>query len=230
VRSLVHHSDQGVQYVSREYRKFLQKCGIFASVSRPGTPLDNASCESFMRTLKREEIRAGELQSLEELRRNISVFIDRYYNQQRLHSALGYRPPQEFEDVSNSGGSKFPSAGAILNLFAVYAEIAQDIRLTTNSYLKLIEGLRPEPEFMVGVPTKLSQRRGSPHGRVPKCAHAAIRYLRGIVIERACQLHPLVQSCQTTIQESPIRLSRRYGFEFNFLGVLQSGHSTCSSS
>lgn len=113
---LVHHSDQGVQYVSSDYRKLLQKHHMFASVSRPRSPLDNASCESFMRTLKREEIRAGVFQSLEELRRNIAAFIERYYNGQRLHSALGYRPPQEFEESADFSGTAFPSSGAILNL------------------------------------------------------------------------------------------------------------------
>jgi putative transposase len=84
---LVHHSDQGIQYVSSDYRNPLQKHGIFPSISRPRTPLDNARCESFMRTLKREEIRVGAFQSLEELRGSIETFIERYYKAQRLHSA-----------------------------------------------------------------------------------------------------------------------------------------------
>jgi putative transposase len=111
-----HHSDQGVQYTSGDYRGLLQKRGMFPSVSRPGTPLDNASCESFMRTLKREEIQVGVFQSLEDLRRNIETFIERYYNGQRLHSALGYQPPDEYESSANSGGAALLSKGAILNI------------------------------------------------------------------------------------------------------------------
>jgi len=113
---LVHHSDQGIQYRSSDYRNLLKKHGMFLSVSRPRTPLDNASCESFMRTLKREEIQVGVFQSLEELRTNIKTFIECYYNGQRLHSALGYRPPEEFEESFDSGASALPPNGAILNI------------------------------------------------------------------------------------------------------------------
>jgi transposase InsO family protein len=94
---LVHHSDQGVQYLQASYLRTLRKHGIVASVSRPGTPGDNANCESFFRTLKCEEIRAREYRDLEDLRLNVSAFIECYYNERRLHSALGYLPPAEFE-------------------------------------------------------------------------------------------------------------------------------------
>src|SRR3989441_8184368 len=67
------------------------------SMSRPANPYDNASCESFMKTLKREEIYANKYDDLEHLRANIEEFIEEYYNRQRLHSALGYRSPEEFE-------------------------------------------------------------------------------------------------------------------------------------
>ena len=67
------------------------------SMSRPANPYDNASCESFMKTLKREEIHARRYDNLEHLRANIEEFIEAYYNRQRLHSALGYRSPEEFE-------------------------------------------------------------------------------------------------------------------------------------
>jgi transposase InsO family protein len=111
---LVHHSDQGIQYVSSDYRNLLRKHGIFPSISRPRTPLDNAKCESFMRTLKREEIRVGAFQSLEELRGSIEAFIECYYNGQRLHSALGYLSPGEFEKSADSAGTTLPSNCAIL--------------------------------------------------------------------------------------------------------------------
>jgi putative transposase len=94
---LVHHSDRGVQYASDEYVQVLQEHRMIPSMSRPANPYDNASCESFMKTLKREEIYANDYVDLEHLRRNIEAFIDDYYNRCRLHSALGYQPPEEFE-------------------------------------------------------------------------------------------------------------------------------------
>ena len=102
---LVHHSDRGVQYLHASYVATLRKYGIVASVSRPANPGDNANCESFFRTLKREEIRAKEYGSVEELRMKISRFIDSYYNRKRLHSALGYRSPAEFEKVTAIAGT-----------------------------------------------------------------------------------------------------------------------------
>jgi len=88
---LVHHSDRGLQYARGEYVALLEKFGIVASMSRPANPYDNASCESFMKTLKREEIYANRYEDLEHLRTNIEGFIEQYYNRQRLHSALGHR-------------------------------------------------------------------------------------------------------------------------------------------
>jgi putative transposase len=94
---LVHHSDRGVQYASAEYGKVLDEHRIIASMSRLANPWDNAKCESFMKTLKQEEIRASEYRDLEHLRKNVTAFIEGYYNGQRLHSALGYQTPEEFE-------------------------------------------------------------------------------------------------------------------------------------
>jgi transposase InsO family protein len=96
---LVHHSDRGVQYASAEYVEVLDQHGIVPSMSRPANPYDNASCESFIKTLKREEIYANTYRDLEELHANIEAFIEQYYNRYRLHSALGYRPPEEFEQL-----------------------------------------------------------------------------------------------------------------------------------
>ncbi len=96
---LVHHSDRGVQYASGEYVKALQKQQMVPSMSRPANPYDNASCESFLKTLKREEIYANEYRDLDHLRANLEAFIEQYYNRCRLHSALGYRPPEEFEQA-----------------------------------------------------------------------------------------------------------------------------------
>lgn len=94
---LVHHSDRGVQYASREYVALLEKHQMVASMSRPGNPYDNARCERFMQTLKQEEIHASAYRDLPHLRENLGDFIERYYNRKRLHSALGYRTPEEFE-------------------------------------------------------------------------------------------------------------------------------------
>jgi transposase InsO family protein len=94
---LVHHSDRGVQYASLEYVAVLQEHQIIGSMSRSAYPYDNARCESFMRTLKREEIHCRRYSTMDELRSNLEQFIECYYNQERLHSALDYRSPAEFE-------------------------------------------------------------------------------------------------------------------------------------
>jgi putative transposase len=94
---LVHHSDRGVQYASRHYTQLLQEHGVQISMSRKANPWDNAACESFIKTLKYEEVYRSEYRDLAEARASIGVFLEKVYNQKRLHSALGYRPPAEFE-------------------------------------------------------------------------------------------------------------------------------------
>ena len=94
---LVHHSDRGVQYASQEYTEMLQQHHAAISMSRKGNPYDNAACESFMKTLKYEEVYRNEYRDFQEARASIGEFLERVYNQQRLHSALGYLPPAEFE-------------------------------------------------------------------------------------------------------------------------------------
>ena len=114
---LVHHSDRGVQYASEQYIAILEKHGMISSMSRPANPYDNASCESFIKTLKREEIYANAYDDLEHLRANIEEFIERYYNRQRLHSALGYRSPEEFERQSECRSSAAESRSATMEFF-----------------------------------------------------------------------------------------------------------------
>ena len=95
--SLIHHSDRGVQYACGAYQKRLEKGKIAASMSRVGNPYDNAKAESFMKTLKTEEVDAKTYRDLDDARRQIGAFIETVYNAKRLHSALGYKPPVEFE-------------------------------------------------------------------------------------------------------------------------------------
>ena len=94
---LVHHSDRGSQYASNDYTDLLKAHGIDISMSRKANPWDNAACESFMKTLKYEEVHRNEYQDLAEARTSIARFLEKVYNQKRLHSALGYLPPAEFE-------------------------------------------------------------------------------------------------------------------------------------
>ena len=94
---LVHHSDRGVQYACGDYIARLETAGIQPSMSRVGCPWDNAMAESFMRTLKREEVDGRAYRDLAEATARIEIFLDEVYNRQRLHSALGYRPPATFE-------------------------------------------------------------------------------------------------------------------------------------
>jgi putative transposase len=94
---LVHHSDRGSQYASNDYTDLLKANAIDISMSRKGNPWDNAACESFMKTLKYEEVHRNEYRDLAEARASIAEFLEKVYNQKRLHSALGYLPPAEFE-------------------------------------------------------------------------------------------------------------------------------------
>lgn len=106
--SLVHHSDRGVQYACSDYARLLAAHGIRPSMSRVGNPYDNAKAESFMRTLKKEEVDAGAYRDAAEARARIGNFIDAIYNRQRLHSALDYRPPVEYEQSLTTSPAAMP--------------------------------------------------------------------------------------------------------------------------
>jgi len=106
---LVHHSDRGSQYASHDYTDLLKTNGIDISMSRKGNPWDNAACESFMKTLKYEEVHRNEYRDLAEARASIRQFLEKIYNQKRLHSALGYLPPAEFErNQKDAAPRQFP--------------------------------------------------------------------------------------------------------------------------
>jgi putative transposase len=107
---LIHHSDQGVQYACREYNELLSQHGIRPSMSRAGMPYDNARCERFIRTLKYEEVYVHEYASITDARRSIAHFIEIVYNRKRLHSALGYLPPAEFEATLDEPSSALTPA------------------------------------------------------------------------------------------------------------------------
>lgn len=95
---LIHHSDRGVQYCSAAYVEMLRAAGIAISMSRAGNPYDNATAESFMRTLKCEEVYLNQYRDVEDARERIGEFLESYYNRVRLHSSLGYRTPAGFEE------------------------------------------------------------------------------------------------------------------------------------
>jgi putative transposase len=114
---VVHHSDQGVQYASHLYMRKLHDHRMLPSMSRPANPYDNATCESFLKTLKREEIHATVYHDFEHLHQGLEEFIEQYYNRCRLHSALGYRSPEGFEIEADQARPGATPAGPIVTFF-----------------------------------------------------------------------------------------------------------------
>ena len=109
--TLIHHSDRGVQYACGEYTVLLEAHDIQPSMSRVGNPYDNARAESFIKTLKQEEVDGRDYRDLNHAREAIGAFIEDIYNRQRLHSALAYRPPVEFETSLSAGAlQRYPPA------------------------------------------------------------------------------------------------------------------------
>lgn len=100
---VIHHSDQGVQYAAHDYIDELKQHQFQISMSRKGNPYDNAAAESFMKTLKAEEVYLWEYRTFDDVLKRIPYFIDEVYNRKRLHSSLGYRPPNEFETILEGG-------------------------------------------------------------------------------------------------------------------------------
>ncbi|AHE51681.1 transposase [Sphingomonas sanxanigenens DSM 19645 = NX02] len=105
---LVHHSDRGIQYACGDYIARLEAAGILPSMSRVGCPYDNAMAESFMKTLKQEEVNGAGYRDLADATQRIGSFLDQIYNRQRLHSALAYRSPDEYEDILPRAAAQQP--------------------------------------------------------------------------------------------------------------------------
>jgi len=119
---LVHHSDQGTQYASHAYVQRLENCGAHLSMSRPARPWENGKCESFMATLKREEVDGTSYASFAQLRANLQNFIEEVYNKVRLHSALGYSSPEAFEQ-SHPGAKWAPAALSFKRHEEIYPDV-----------------------------------------------------------------------------------------------------------
>jgi len=127
---LVHHSDQGTQYACSDYVDRLEACGAVLSMSRAGRPWENGRCESFIKTLNHEQLDARQYRTLEELREHIEEFIEQIYNPVRLHSALGYLSPVEFERQRASEDGRAPWMPATMS-FLRHTEIYSDPLNTT---------------------------------------------------------------------------------------------------
>ena len=114
--SVIHHSDQGVQYASRNYTNELKELGFQISMSRKGNPYDNAMMESFFKTLKHEEVYLYEYDTIDDVKARVSHFIEQVYNVKRLHSAIGLMPPEEYEELLIRGKQEVYPCRELLTL------------------------------------------------------------------------------------------------------------------
>lgn len=126
---LVHHSDAGSQYASAVYVDRLEQIQAISSMSRPGRPWENGKCESFIKTVKKEQIEALDVRNLAELEEKVEHFIERYYNRERLHSALGYQSPEQFENrqTANRASARTewkPAAMSFLRHREIYSDVS----------------------------------------------------------------------------------------------------------
>ena len=151
--SLIHHSDRGVQYACGEYTGILEAHGIQPSMSRIGNPYDNAKAESFMKTLKHEEVDGRDYRDLNQARDEIGAFIENVYNRRRLHSALAYRPPAEFEANLHPQGGSMTTASRSL--------------ATALGGARSLAACRAEPNHQPGSAAAAQQTPASPTATCP---------------------------------------------------------------
>ena len=156
---LVHHSDRGVQYAAQEYLDLLTKHQLIPSMSRPANPYDNAACESFMNTLKREEIYAGDYHDLEDLRTHLEEFIEHYYNSVRLHSAIGYQPPVEFEQSLTTACT---TAAAKLSFLGIGRTIVPMFAIRTGVPCKPLPRPSVSMSLRLVIPWRVALQQSSP--------------------------------------------------------------------
>jgi putative transposase len=141
---VVIHSDQGIQYACQEYHQVLEAHQMVPSMSRPANPYDNAACENFMKTLKQEEIYCHQYRNFEELSAHLEEFLENYYNKLRLHSALGYRTPEEFEQACVATAAAGNTLGAAtMNYFTPPKEKSESS--TTDSLGRSSTESEPRP-------------------------------------------------------------------------------------
>jgi len=151
---LVHHSDQGIQYAAAEYVALLTQHRMTPSMSRLANPYDNAQCESFIKTLKQEEIYCHQYRDMDDLRNHLREFIEQYYNRCRLHSALGYRSPAEFEAAMPTGSPT--------------TQLAASLKLSFPGMGRSINPMKEEIKTQDGkaVPAKAGGQEGPPAHRL----------------------------------------------------------------
>lgn len=165
---LVHHSDRGVQYTSHAYTKLLEDYGVAISMSRKGNPYDNARAERFMRTLKQEEVYATQYRNLEDAKARIGEFLENVYNRQRLHSALGYQTPEEFEATLP------PTSGPAKLKAKVVAEVAPEAA-DLGSATAPEAGVTPALVTTEAVEAAGADgNHGKPQSRFPTVSHSSL--------------------------------------------------------